>query len=264
MKHIALLLLTLFALAQPIAVHATSQQAYQDYQFQFDQYRQRYAEYQIAVTQYKQFNSLASQQDALDKAKLLLAQRSNAAKTYFLFLNEKLSENPGFVTSELTIYRAIITNQIAYLDQNIVLAPSIASLDDAERVSEEFVKNYETMQAAYRQTIAAIELGYLNYFAKKFDELAVNAQALITAARSESSPQKQAVLDRWLLALSNKHSLYQQKSNTIRASIPKITGDVRQQDRLFLQLQTNFGAAKQDLVEASSYLKEIENALKYE
>lgn len=264
-KFLSVFPIVVIALLVPIIrIQASSLQAYQDYQYQFDQYRQRLADYQIAITQYKQFNSLASQQDALDKVKLLIAQRSNAGKSYLLFINEKLTENPGLPANEISIYRTIITNQIGYLDQNMVLAPSIASLEDAQRVSEQFVNNYETMQSAYRQTIAGVELGYLDYFAKRFDGAAVSAQALINASRADASPEKQAVLDRWLLTLSNKHSLFQQKINSIRSTIPKIAGDVMEQDRTFTQLQTKFGAAKQDLIESASYLKEIETALKYD
>lgn len=243
---------------------ASSRQAYQDYQYQFDVYRQRLSDYRVALNQYQQFKSLAAQQDTVEKVKLYIAQRDNVAKTYFLFLNEKLSENPGFGASELSTYRPIITNQIAFLDQNVVLAPSIASLEDAQTVSEKFEANYEIMQSAYRQLIIAIELGYLNYFAKRFDAAVGHAQTLIAASRPDSSAQKQAIMDRWLLALSNKHSLYQQKANTIRSTIPKIVGDVQQQDRLFQQVQTTINAARQDLVEAGSYLKELETALKYD
>lgn len=245
-------------------VRASSPQAYQDYQYQYDVYRQRTSDFRIAFTQYQQFKSLASQQDTLDKAKLLLAQRSNVAKTYFLFLNERLTENPGLISSELSLYRSIITNQVGFLDQNLVLTPSISSLDDAAKVSETFDANYDTLQSANRQIIGAIELGYLNYFSKRFDDAAVHAQALIAASRSDFSPQKQGILDRWLLSLSNKHSLYQQKASAIRSAIPKIIGDVGQQDRLFLELQIKIGAARQDLLDAASYLKEIETALKYD
>ncbi len=265
MKRIFAFVFLLLALAfTPGNAQASSQQAYQDYQYQFSVYRTRLSDFQIANNQYIQFKSLAAQQDTLEKVKLYIAQRDNVAKTYFLFLNEKISENPGLIPAEQQIYRAVLTNQIAFLDQNVILAPSIASLDDAKSVSEKFETNYETMQSAYRQIIGALELGYLNYFAKRFDDAATHAQALILASRPDSSPQKQAILDRWLLALSNKHSLYQQKANTIRATIPKITGDVQQQDRIFLQLQSTINAAKQDLVEAASYLKELETALKYE
>ncbi len=260
---LALVLILGFAVFSP-PVYASSQQAYQDYQYQFDVYRQRLSDFRIALNQYQQFKSLAAQQDAIERVKLYIAQRDNVAKTYFLFLNEKVSENPGFGKAEISTYRAIITNQIAFLDQNVVLAPSIASFEDALSVSEKFETNYEIMQSAYRQLIASLELGYLTYFAKRFDTAVGRAQALITSSRPDSSPQKQAILDRWLLALSNKHSLYQQKANTVRAGIPKIVGDVQQQDRLFGQVQTTINAARQDLVEAASYLKELETALKYE
>lgn len=265
MKQLTIILLLLSLFSFPVSfVQASSKQAYQDYQYQFDVYRQRLSDYQIALTQYKQFKSLASQQDALDKVKLYIAQRNNVSKTYFLFLNEKLTENPGIGAGEVTTSRAILTNQIAFLDQNLVLAPSIASFDDAKSVSEKFETNYETMQSAYRQIVATVELGYLNYFAKQFDTSAVHAQALVAATRPDSSPQKQAVLDRWLLSLSNKRSLFQQKANTIRASLPKIVGDVQQQDRVFQELQVSINAARQDLLEAASYLKEVETALKYD
>jgi len=264
MKFLLVLFFSLFLFSYPPSVSATSQQAYQDYQYQFSVYRQRLSDYQVALNQYKQFKSLASQQDVLEKVKLHIAQRGNVAKTYFLFLNEKITENPGMLANEKQTYRAILTNQIAFIDQHLVLAPSIASLDDAQDVSEKFETNYDVMQSAYRQIISALELGYLNYFAKQFDDAATHAQALISASRVDSSPQKQAILDRWLLALSNKHSLFQQKANNIRSTIPKITGDVQQQERIFQQLQVTVNAARQDLVEAAAYLKELETALTYD
>lgn len=216
------------------------------------------------MNEYQQFKSLASGQDALEKGKLYLAQRDTVAKTYFLFLNERLSENPGMLSSEISLYRSIITNQIAFLDQNAVLAPSAASFADAAQISKAFDTQYETMQAAYRQTIVAIQLGYLNYFAARFDAQVVKAQALIAARKSDAKPEKQAILDRWLLSLSNKHSLFQQKATAIRSGIPKILGDTQTQDRQFLAIQSQIGAAKQDLTESAAYLKELENALRYE
>lgn len=264
-KLAGIIIFILFLLALPQAgANASSDQAYRDYQFQYDLYRQRVNDYRIAYTQYQQYRSLASQQDAIEKVRLLLAQRAHAAKTYFLFLNEKLSENPGLLATDVSFQRTTISNQIRYMDEFAVLAPSVASLEDATRISEPFVNNYEKMQSSYRQIIVTLELGYLNYFAKRFDEIAVHAQSLVAASRAESLPQKQAVLDRWILSLTNKHTLYEQKASAIRLGIPKITGDLQEQDRVFLELQTTIGAARQDIVEAASYLKEIETALMYD
>lgn len=244
-------------------VMATSTQAYQDYLYQFDVYRQRFSDFRVALTQYQQFNSLASQQDALDKVKLLLAQRDLTAKTYLLFLNERLTENPGLVPTEAQLYRSIITNQIGFLDNHSVQAPSLSSLEDAQKSADAFAKNYPTLQSAYRQTIVAIELGYLNYFAQQFDLVTRQAQSLIAANKSFLPPTKQSTLDRWLLALSNKWSLYQQKATAIRTASFKLTGDVQEQDQLFLKIQSDLGQARQYLVEAVANLKELEKELQY-
>lgn len=246
------------------ATFASSSQAYQDYGFQFDQYRQKLSDFQVAYKQYQQFNSLSSQQDAIDKVKLLLAQRNQVAKTYFLFLNEKLNENPGLGTSDALPYRTLLTNQIGLLDQNTAQSSSIGSLDDASKISTLFIKNYNAMQSAYRQTILGLDLGYLQYFGSQFDAAASRAQSLIAANKGDASPEKQATLDRWLLALSNKHSLFEQQATTIRTALTKFEGDVEEQDRQFTTIQKTMTQAKQNLVEGTSYLGEVESALQYE
>ena len=68
--------------------------------------------------------------------------------------------------TELDLYRKIIVNEIAFLDIQTTLAPSLSSLADVEKVSAEFVKHYPIMQSAFRQVIIATQLGYLRYYAK--------------------------------------------------------------------------------------------------
>jgi hypothetical protein len=140
----------------------------------------------------------------------------------------------------------------------------ITSINDAMNVSNLFVKNYNSLQQTYRQTIVGLQLGYLNYFAKKFDETAGQAQTLISQVHGAVTPEKQAVLDRWLLALTNQHSIFAQKAKTIQSAIAGINGDVQEQDRQFAKIQTTIADAKQDLLVGGSYLKEIETALQYE
>lgn len=245
-------------------VRASSNQAYQDYVFQFGQYRSFFNDFRVAVNQYHQFNSLESQQDALDKAKRAIAQRDTVVRTYLLFLNEKLSENPGLASTELGLYRSIITNEIAFLDQHSTLVPSISSIPDAETSSKEFIKQYAALQAAMRQTIVAIELGYLNYFAQEFEKTAIQAQLLIGSNRTNMTPAKQAALDRWLLELSNKRSLYQQKASTIRTASFKLIGDEMEQSQKFNLIQTDLLQARQYIIEGIGFLNELGNALKYQ
>ncbi|MEK7576987.1 MAG: hypothetical protein AAB492_00025 [Patescibacteria group bacterium] len=245
-------------------VKATSPQAYQDFQFQFDIYRQIFGDYRVALGEFKKYSSLASEQMALDKAKQLIGQRNQVARAYFLFLNEKLTENPSMPPAELDLYHKIITNEIAFLDQETSLAPSLSSLADVEKVSQEFIKHYPLMQSAFRQVIIATQLGYLRYFAKQFDTVASEAQALVNANRSAMTDTKRATLDRWILALSNKRSLYQQKVDGVRTGAFKLNGDVADQDRKFIVILQDLTAARQYLIEGSSFFTEVENALRYD
>ncbi len=264
MGRFALLVLIIASAILPARVYASSPQAYADYQYQYDQYRQRLSDFQSAYTQYKQFNSLTSQQDAIDKAKLLLNQRNQVSRAYFLFLTEKLNEDPGLGTTESQPYRTAIVNQIGFLDGNSARAAAAGSLDDVSAVSALFVKNFFAMQLTYRQTIIGLELGYLQFFLSRFDADASTAQSLITASRGDASPEKIAVLDRWLVNLSNKHSVITQKISTIRTASSKISGDIQEQDRQFTAIQSQFAGAQQDLTEAVSYLGEVVNSLQYE
>lgn len=263
-KPVLLLLLSLFLILPTGIAYATSQTAYQDYVFQFDQYRQLFNNFRIALGQYHQFNSLESQQDAIDKAKLAIGQRDVVGRTYLLFLNEKLTENPGLITSETALNRTLITNEIGYLDGHSTLVQSISSMDDIEKSSQDFTKHYPLMLAGIRQTVIAIQLGYLNYFALQFEAAAKEAQSLIDTTRSKVKPAKQAALDRWLLEISNKRNLYQQKSNAIRTASFKLSGDDIEQTRKFAAIQTDLATARQYIVEGAAFLNELGNALKYQ
>ncbi len=258
------LIVLLLSLTLTRPANASSPQAYQDFLFQFDIYRQKFSDYRVALGEFKKYSSLSSEQDALNKVKLLIAQRNQVARAYFLFLNESLSENPSMPPSELDLHRKIIVNEIAFLDVQTTLAPSLSSLADVEKVSAEFIKHYPIMQSAFRQVIIATQLGYLRYYAKKFDAVATSAQALINASRSANTDSKRSTLDRWILALSNKRTLHQQKVDGIRIGAFKLTGDVADQDRKFTLLLQDLYDARQYLVEGASFFTEVENALKYD
>lgn len=263
MKRIVLLIFA-FCLFLPLPrVFAASNSAYQDYVFQFDQYRQLFNNFRIALGQYSQFNSLESQQAALDKAKLAIGQRDVVSRTYLLFLNEKLTENPGLISSEIQLYRTMITNEIGFLDQHSTMISSVSSIDDAQKTSEEFTKHYGLMISGMRQTIIGLQMGYLNFFAQKFEAAGAEAQTFINATRPQSTAVKQAALDRWLLEISNKRSLYQQKANAIRIASFKLTGQDQEQVRQFSLIQKDLNQARQYLIEGASFLSELHNALKY-
>src|SRR3972149_4862635 len=78
-------------------VFASSQQAYQDYLFQFDIYRQKYSEFTVSKNEYLKSKTLTSQTTALEKTIAMLSFRDLLLRAYLLLLNEKLNEDRGLL-----------------------------------------------------------------------------------------------------------------------------------------------------------------------
>lgn len=246
----------------PLA-YASSQQAYQDYLYQYDRYRQTLTDFKVARNEYQKFKSLASETAALEKSRELLSQRDLALRAYLLLLNEKLNEDTGLSSAEKLLYQSLIRNEVGFLENHSRLVDSIGSLDDAERVSGQLTARYDILSASIRQTIATISIGQLTGLAKQYDAIRTQAQALIATNRNALPPQKQATLDRWLLSITNKRSLYQQKIETVRTKTTKLKGDVEELDREFAVIQKGLSEARQYLSEGLAFLRELVTSLKY-
>lgn len=264
MRRTALALLVIFFLSFAGTAFASSQQAYQDYLFQFDLYRQSETDFRVAKTEYEKFKSLTSETTALEKTKALLSQRDQLLRAYLSLLNERLNEDTGLTGSEKLLYQRLIQNEVVFLDRHTQLIPAIGSIADAERVSEQLTDHYDILAAGIRQTIAGIALGQLATIAQRHDQALSAAQSIIATNRGIFLPQKQATLDRWVLSITNKRSLYTQKVQAITQASVQMKGDVREVDRTFAQIQKDIAEARAYLAEATSYLSELVTALKYQ
>lgn len=263
MKVFVIILLTFILLAPQIG--ATSQQAYQDYLFQFDFYRQKYSEFTVAKNEYQKFGTLTSQSTALEKTIAMLSQRDLLLRAYLLLLNEKLNEDQGLGTIERSTYKTLLTNEVAFLENHSQLVNSIASLEDATETSQQLESHYNVLQASVRQTIGGILLGNLAVGAARFDALFADARSLVNTSRGIFSPQKQATIDRWILQITNVRSLYQQKFEQItRLNAGYKGSSLDQQNTNLGNVKKSVAEARQYLIEGSGYLGELVTALRYE
>lgn len=259
-----MLVLCIF-LSLPLAkVRATSEQAYQDYIYQFDLYRQTYTDFSVAKNEYQKFKSLESQTNALTKTRLMLTQRDQLLRAYLLLLNEKLNENTGMGASEKLLYQTLIKNEVTFLENHVKLIPSVGSLEDATTVSKQLESHYMVLQKSMRQTIIGISLGNLAAIRKQFDEVTNLSQALVNFSRGSFTPEKQTTIDRWLLQITNKKSLYQQKIDSITSENSSWeSSSIDEMNRKFVSLQQKTSSAWQELLEGSGFLTELVNTLRY-
>ncbi|MEK7065670.1 MAG: hypothetical protein AAB961_01640 [Patescibacteria group bacterium] len=246
-------------------VLASSQQAYQDYLYQFDVYRQKYSEFTVAKNEYLKFKTLTSQTTALAKTIAMLSQRDLLLRAYLLLLNEKLNEDRGLLSIDRVTYQTLLTNEVVFLEGHSRLVTSIASLEDASETSQQLESHYSILQASMRQTIGGLSLGQLIVYARVFDTALADARALVDSSRGTFSPQKQATIDRWILQITNVRSLYQQKQEQIARLNAQFKGtSLDEQNSNLSTIKKNVAEARQYLIEGTGYLGELVDALRYE
>lgn len=269
LRLLVLLSLTLFfyVLLAPKA-HATSQQAYQDYLYQFDLYRQDHNNFKVAQNEYFKFQTLTSQQTALSATITMMAQRDVLLKTYLLLLNEKLNESTGILPSDRTYYQSLIQNENLFLTNHATLVTSVASIQDAMNVSRQLEDHYKVLQGSELQIISGISLGNLTGLANIFDKNLADARALVSINRGIFSSAKQSLLDRWILQITNKRSLYQAKIDDINVKIAQLKVSNSSFSNidptlLYGTIKQELGNARQYLLDGTSFMGELVNELKY-
>lgn len=261
-----LLGLILFFVFLPSVAGASYEQAYQDYLFQFDSYRQKYSDFQVAKNEYKKFKTLTSEATALEKTKIMMTQRDQLLRSYLLVLFEKIQDpNAGLSAGTADQYRRIIGNEIAFLETHALTIPSVGSLEDAQEVSKQLESHYMVLQTSIRQILTGLSLGQLAIVAKFYDTLVGNAQQIIQERVGIFSPQKQETINRWVLQIVNKRNFYQQKVDAInQQSILLDPTSPQDLDTKYNAMVRGMGEARQYLVEGISNISELRDSLKYQ
>ncbi len=243
---------------------ATSQRAYEDYLFQSDVYRQKYNEFEIAKNEFLKFGTLTSQTAALEKTRNMLSQRDLLLRSYLLILTERLDESSHMDPSTKALYRTLLNNEIQFLDNHSLLIESVNDIEDAENVSSDLEEHYTILQKTIRQTIIALAVADLEDYGKRYDSALLLSRELVRDGSESFSIQKQATIDRWILQITNKRTLFQRRIDEVKAvnaamketSLPKIITD-------FNEMQASLTNAKQELTEGSSFLRELLDTLRY-
>jgi hypothetical protein len=259
-------LLVFFALPTLITPHvvATSSQAYQDYLYQFDLYRQTYADFHVAKNEYAKFKSLSAQTDALTKTKLMLTQRGVLLRSYLSLLKEKLNEDQGLSISAKQSYQTLIKNEETFLETQSTAIPSAQSLDDVTHISQGLESHYLVLQTSVRQILLGLSLGQLSILATQYDNTLLDAQTIISSYGNTFAPAKQATISQWILQIKNKRTSYQQTYDAIAEGSAQLkAGDTQELTQKYTALTKTVSEARQYLREGASFFTELTNALKY-
>ena len=262
MRRFLVLLLALFitfvSVGPKVQVRADSEQAYKDYTYQFDLYRKAYAEFTVAKNEYEKYQTLTSQATALEKTRSMMKQRDELLRTYLLLLNEKLNEDTGLDSTQRGLYQTLLRNEVTFLENHTKLIDATGSLTDADTVSKQLEQRNLTSQGAIRQILIALGLGQLQVLQKQYDAAVTDVRTFISSHGNEFSTAQQATIDRWLLQVTNKENLFQQKIDTIQQQNAQLKGkNTEEINRKFQSIQTILRDARLDLIDGTNFLNEL-------
>ena len=260
-----LIFLTLSALLA-LPVGASSQQAYQDYLYQFDVYRSVFSDFQTARGEYLKFQTLTSQTTALTKTKTMLVQRAMLVRTYLLLLTERLNENQGLTPDEQNRYLSLVTSEINFLDRQKTAVPAIASLDGAAAHSKELETHYPALYATMRGAASELLRGAVVAQVSDFDRLFGDAKTLIDRHRPSGSPEGQTTVDRWIVVITNKREILAQTLEDVRGANQKVfkAPSADEADRWVADSAKAIITAKQQLLELTANLTELIASMRYQ
>lgn len=263
---VSLVIIVIIFLLTPIyIVSAAAEKAYQDYLFQYDQYRLKLNNFKVARTEYLKFKTLLAETTALDTVKAMMMQRNSLLRSYLLLLTEKLNENQGITTTDKQLYQTLIQNENAFLVNHTQLINSIGSISDATDVSKQLESHYLVLYAGIRQTLTTLSLGELMKRNAQYKATFEELRQLVDLNKQSVAPEKQSTIDRWLLQINNKQNLYRQKVEQIITASTQLKGNTQQEmDGLFVSIQKNLNEAKQYLNEGTSYMQELITLIQYE
>lgn len=268
MRKFFLIGLIFFLITIPISTAvASSKQAYGDYLYQFDRYRQTYSDFQVARDSYLKYHSLTSQTQAVNATQTMLTQRNLLLRSYLLFLNEKLNEDWGLTATARQQYQGNLQKEIAFLDAQNREIVGLTTLDDAVRMSKLLETHAIPLQITIRQTIIGITLGKLSALSRTFDQSLQMTQTLVNANAALLTPEKISTINQWLIQIQNTRNLYQQKIEEItdaagtQFSAATTVFDI---DQKFTDINKKFTEAQHLLAQTAAYLGELVTALQYQ
>lgn len=245
-------------------IYASSQQAYRDYIYQYDQYRQTVNEYKSARSRYLKYKTLVSQTDALDKTKHMLSQRDELLLAYISLLSEKISENRGLPASEKEVHLLSLIGSTHFLETNKRKIPMLGDLDDATTVSADFEAQYSSMDILFRTILVKLGIGTLDSISEQYHTTYQTLQSFQESNRQFLSPEKQSIFERWLIQINNKQNLYKQKIDEIHKTTETRNGKTTEYLSGFNDIYKSLAIANTYLSEGISYMQELMTAVKYD
>lgn len=268
MKYVlAISLLTSISLSLLISLPTLAQspeftKTHQDYLQNYNSYRDSHNKYVSARGEYLTYKTLTSQTKALETTRVMLQKRADTLKSYLLTLKIRLNETTGVIDYPQSQAFIKLDIEINWLDGHKNSIAGAGTIDDLLKVSSELEKKYPKDELLIYQTLGLITSGRENSLRNKTNSQIDKISEKIGQMRNEGENVEK--LERWLEEAKKKVNLSNEKQVLAEGKINEISDTDSNKVRDFDEAQVIFSESHQALKEASNFLSEIIEEIKYD
>jgi len=235
--------------------------AYNDYIFNYNQYRQSYSDFVAAKEAYLAYQTLTSKNTALEKTQKILKDEDEVIKTYLTALRMKVAETTGISSDEQNIVLLKLDNEVSWYGKHKDNLSSAATLEDLVDSSKKMSGQYKNTEVLIYQTLGTILSGRENDFRNQINNKIQDLKGKIGEIRQKGDKDT-STAERWLLEAENRLTRSQEKQFAAQQILAKIKSTDTEKNQSYDKAQFTLEESHQYLKEANSYLKEVLREIK--
>lgn len=256
----AFLILTIFSWllfsSTAFAQEFSFSQAYEDYLYNYNQYRAAHTQFVAAQQQYLTYKTLTAKAEALEKTKTMLTARDEALRTYLIALRLNLKETPGVSAYEKNIVSLRLNNEINWYETHQARLSAVGSISDSIQISDEAQDHHPETEVSAYQALGTIIAGEENSLRDKIQSQIDQLEIKIAQIRQEGKMETR-LFERWLLEAQNRLTWSKEKQFSAQSLLAELKLRERNKGKVYSQAQQSFNESRQYLKEATSFLLEI-------
>ena len=251
-----LLIASCLLLQKTFAQEFNFNRAYNDYLFNYNQYRQSYSEYVAVRESYLTYKTLTSKNLALEKTSKMLKDEDEVIRTYLTVLRMKLAETTGISNDEQNILYLKLDSEVGWYGKHQEGLSSAATLEDLVDSAKKVADKYQTTEILIYQTLGTILSGKEINFRDQLNNKIQQFKEKIGEIRQRGDKDT-ALAERWLLEAENRLTRSQEKQFTAQQILAKIKSSDVNKNQSYNKAQFALEESHQYLKEVNSYLKEV-------
>lgn len=236
-------------------------QAYQDFLYNYNLYRQSYSEYAITKESYLKYQTLTSKNEALQKTNQMLKNQDEVVKTYLTALKLKLMETSINNNYGQNILYTKIDNEVAWYKKHQENLNSAGTIEDLTKLASDGKDEYQETEILIYQTLGTILNSKEDVFYEKINQNIKTLKEKIGEIRVKGD-KNTSLSERWLLEAENRLTRSQEKQLSAQQLLTKIKASDFNKIKSYNEAQFTIQESHQYLKETNSYLKEVIKELK--